>query len=90
MTLGVTMKRHRDMLESSLSSRYIFALENIFDHDLGPRYRNELAHGMAGMSDFYSKSMIYGIWMMFSLTVLTLSGNWNEVRQILESEVGLE
>lgn len=87
ITLSTVLGRFREQIERVLPSEYVFAIENLFGHPLGEKYRHRFAHGLLSRGHYFSHTMIYALWLMFSLTVIPLLSHWDEVCRILTSEL---
>ncbi len=70
--LGNLLSQHRDILEKVFGKNHIFAIENLFVHELGPKIRHDFCHGMSFDGAFYSSQYIYGCKLIFSLVMLPL------------------
>lgn len=87
INLSQILNKHREQIERIIPVEYIFAIENLFDHPLGDTYRHRFAHGLLSRVHYFSHSMIYGLWLIFSLTVLPLLNQWDEVTKIIKAEL---
>lgn len=87
ISLSTILSRHRDQIERALPRQYVFAIENLFDHPLGETYRHRFAHGLLSRGHYFNHTMVYGLWLMFSLTLLPLLGQWDEVTKIVVAEL---
>lgn len=70
--LGKLLGEHRGLLESILGSHNVYAIENLFIHELGPKVRHSFCHGLSYDSTYYSSSYIYACKLIFSLVLLPL------------------
>jgi hypothetical protein len=89
LMLGTMLSKHRSTLEDVLSPEYVFAIENLFDHPLGEKIRHRHAHGMLSKGHYFSQSVIYGLWLMYSLTILPLLSQWNDVETALTEQLSV-
>lgn len=86
--LGPLLSDHRDVLERVFGDWMIFAIENIFVHNLGPKVRHSICHGLAADGVFYSNTYVYACKLIFSLVMLPLIGdNWDVVKERLRREI---
>lgn len=84
--LGKMLGEHRDVLEAVFGKAQVFAIENLFIHELGPKVRHNFCHGLSPDGAFYSAAYIYACKMVFSLVLLPLIQTevWSEVKPRLE------
>lgn len=82
--LSVIFGRNREALVQVLPEHYIFMLENIFENKSGETVRHRLCHGLLTDNSFYADTIVYGLWLMFSLTVLPLLKRWDETVERLK------
>ncbi|WP_340588067.1 DUF7380 domain-containing protein [Erythrobacter alti] len=87
--LGRLLGEHRDVLEQVFGKAQIFAIENLFVHELGPKVRHNFCHGMSVDGAFYSASYIYGCKLIFSLVMLPLvrTAIWKDIKPRLQNTV---
>lgn len=84
--LGKMLGDHRDVLEAVFGKAQIFAIENIFVHELGPKVRHSFCHGLSVDGSFYSPAYIYACKLIYSLIILPLARPkvWEEIKPSLE------
>lgn len=88
--LGPLLSDHRDALEKTFTPGIVYAIENLFVHELGPKVRHEYCHGLTHDNEFYSQSYAYANKLIFSLVLLPLGGrSWEEVKTHIVSRLGL-
>jgi hypothetical protein len=87
LMLSSLLGKHRSVLEQVIPNSYTFAIEAIFDDPLGESIRHRFAHGMLSRGHFFTPNMIYGIWLMYSLAILPMLGQWDEVEQAVTKEL---
>lgn len=85
--LGKLLSEHRDVLEQVFGANQIFAIENLFAHEFGPKLRHSYCHGLATDGHLMSDDYIYGCKLVFSLVMLPLINkeNWPQVKPRLEA-----
>lgn len=87
--LGLLLSDHRDVLETVFGKGMIFAIENLFAHELGPKIRHSFCHGLARDGSFYSDEYIYGNKIIFSLVILPLAGSaWDAAKAQILGNLG--
>ncbi|WP_126176668.1 DUF7380 domain-containing protein [Tsuneonella rigui] len=87
--LGNLLGQHRDILEKVFGVNQIFAVENLFVHELGPKVRHTFCHGMTEDGSFYSHQYVYACKLIFSLVMLPLvqEATWRRVKPELEKHL---
>jgi len=87
--LGKLLSDHRDVLDTVFGKATIFAIENIFVHELGPKVRHQFCHGMSVDAAFYSSPYVYGSKLIFSLVFLPLlrAEVWEEIKPTLAEQL---
>ena len=87
--LGKMLGDHRDVLESVFGKAQIFAIENLFVHELGPKVRHNFCHGLSVDGAFYSASYIYACKLIYSLILLPLLRPqvWEDLKPRLEEVI---
>lgn len=88
LMLSSMLGSSRPSLEKVFSKRIVFTIENIFEHPLGETIRHRLCHGLLHRNSFFSATMVYGIWLMFSITMLPLLSDWEEVSKAIAASLG--
>ena len=85
--LGKLLSEHRDVLEQVFGKNQIFAIENLFVHELGPKLRHTYCHGLATDGHLLSENYIYGCKLVYSLVLLPIIARetWSQVKPQLEA-----
>lgn len=86
--LGALLSNHRDVLEKVFTPAIIFAIENLFVHELGPKIRHTYCHGLSPDGAFASEVYVYATKLIFSLVMLPLIGaEWEMIKEHLTSKL---
>jgi hypothetical protein len=89
--LSAMLSQHRDVLEKVFTEALVFAIEIIFVHELGPKVRHNLCHGLARDGHFYSEWYVYASKLIYSLVMLPLLNreHWPAIKAAIVSETSL-
>ena len=89
--LGRLLSDHREVLEKVFGESQIFAIDNLFIHELGPKVRHEFCHGMAFDGSFYAHHYIYACKLIFSLTIMPITSEavWSQIKSQIDQRFGL-
>lgn len=89
--LSAMLSQHRDVLEAVFGDALIFCIEIVFVHELGPKVRHGLCHGLARDGAFFSQWYIYACKLIFSLVLLPLLNreHWPAIKAAIISETSL-
>lgn len=80
--LGNLLGQHRDILEKIFGQNVIYAIENLFVHELGPKVRHIFCHGMASDGALNSHHYVYSCKLIYSLVMLPIINGefWDAIK----------
>jgi hypothetical protein len=89
--LSAMLTQHRDVLEKVFTDALVFAIEIIFVHELGPKVRHSLCHGLTRDGQFYSEWYVYASKLIYSLVLLPLLNgeHWPAIKAAIVAETSL-
>lgn len=87
--LGNLLGQHREILEKVFGANQIYAIENLFVHELGPKVRHSFCHGLTEDGAFYSHSYVYATKMIYSLVMLPIIRKpvWEQLKPQLQKYI---
>jgi hypothetical protein len=90
-TLGLSalIENHREVLEQVFGEGLIYAIENLFIHDLGPKVRHNFCHGLSMDGSFYSDEYVSASKLIFTMVMFPLLSDkeWPRIKQHVLSKV---
>ena len=87
--LGPMLSEYRDILDEVFSPSIIFGIDNLFSHELGPKIRHRICHGLTLDGDHDTSLFVYATKLIFSLVILPLAGrDWEAIKLHLENRLG--
>jgi len=69
----------RPQLEEVLTPTVVYYLEHLFEKEIGPGLRHQLAHGKVSAGGCYHSDMVYACWFLFHLVVRSVDKIWDKM-----------
>lgn len=77
-TLSALLSANRADLARMWGEDIVFEIDILFNFRPGPALRNDLAHGKLTWGALHSAEVVFGCWLIFSLTCRPLLGEWQD------------
>jgi len=78
--LGGMFANFRTELQQTLTPTVVYYLEHLFDKDIGPGLRHQLAHGKIAAGGCFDSDVVYACWFLFHLVVRSVQQQmWDTV-----------